>query len=109
MTLGVDLKFGIPICMGVFSCILVFIILKKPYLGWGNLRSCANITILIVVLGLMTAYKILDDDFKHNGMGVYIPSAVLGFLTICACINLPIIIYHIAMNLKSSRKYDPLD
>jgi hypothetical protein len=106
MTLGVDLKFAIPICIGVYTGIFIFIIIKKPYLGRGNIRSCANIVILIAVMGMMTMYRVLDNNFKQNGMGIYIPIAVLACLIICLCYNIPILIYNIAINLKSCGKFD---
>ena len=106
MAIGIDLKFAVPICVGVYSCILVFIIIKKPYLGWGNVRSCANVLVLIAVMGMMSAYKMLDDNFRQNGMGIYIPIAVLACLIICLCYNIPILIYNIAMNIKNCKKYD---
>ncbi len=109
MTLGIDLKFAVPICFGLYAGILVFIIIKKPYLGRGNIRSCANIIILISVMGMMTVYKVMDDDFRQNGMGIYVPIAVLVMLVVCLCYNIPILIYNIVMNIKNCGKYDELD
>jgi hypothetical protein len=109
MTLGIDLKFAVPICIGLYAGILVFIIIKKPYLGPGNIRSCANIIILISVMGMMTVYRVMDDDFRQNGMGIYVPAAVLATLAICLCYNTPIVIYNVAMNIKSCKKFDKMD
>jgi hypothetical protein len=105
MTLGVDLKFAIPICIGVYTGIFIFIIIKKPYLGRANIRSCANIVILIAVMGMMTMYRVLDNNFRHNGMGIYIPIAVLACLIICLCYNIPILIYNIVVNIKNNQNY----
>lgn len=82
---------------------------KKPYIGRGNIRSCANIGILVAIMSMMTAYRVLDDDFRQNGMGIYIPVAVLVCLLACLCYNIPILIYNIAMNIKNCRNYDELD
>jgi hypothetical protein len=109
MTLGIDLKFAVPICVGLYTGILVFIIIKKPYLGRGNIRSCANIIILIAVMGMMTVYKVLDDDFRQNGMGIYIPVAILSTLTICFCYNTPIMIYDIVIKIKNFKNSDKSD
>ena len=101
LVLCINFYFTFVFCIVAFSLIFTFILVKKPYLGWGNIRSSGNICILLVIWIILIIYRLSDNEFRHKGLGIYIPLIILICLILCLCLNIPLMIYYIVHNIKN--------